>query len=139
MRSGLVSLPSVKPPVLESGSSSKVPCNSVRLFFPSVLLAMAAKRKTRTVAEEMAIPGHKRASGSSSKRQTRQATRAQLLAQEEADRYKEHVPLKIRLEVDRMVEELWEEAKAMPKERLHDEVADWVLDPGSTAGRASRV
>ena len=50
VRSGLVSLPSVKPPVLESGSSSTVPCNSVRLSFPSVLLAMAAKRKTRTVA-----------------------------------------------------------------------------------------
>ena len=137
VRSGLAALPSVKPLSLASGASLKVLCNPVRLPSPSVLLAMAAKRKTKTVAEEMAIRGHKRAPGSSSKRQTRQATRAQLLAQEEADRYKEHVPLKIRLEVDRMVEELWEEAKAMPKDQLRDEVADWVLDPGSTAGRAS--
>ena len=26
--------------------------------------------------------------------------------------------------------------KHMPKECLHEEVADWVLDPGNTAGRA---
>ena len=27
--------------------------------------------------------------------------------------------------------------KNMPKDKLHREVADWVLDPGSTAGRAT--
>ena len=36
-----------------------------------------------------------------------------------------------------MVEGLWAEAKALPRETLHEEVDEWVLDPGSTAGRAS--
>ena len=36
-----------------------------------------------------------------------------------------------------MVEGLWAEAKAMPRENLHAEVVEWVLDPGNTAGRAS--
>ena len=36
-----------------------------------------------------------------------------------------------------MVEGLWVEAKSMPRENLHEEVVEWVLDPGNTAGRAS--
>ena len=36
-----------------------------------------------------------------------------------------------------MVGELWEEVKLMPKEFLHEEVADWVLDPGTMESRAS--
>ena len=36
-----------------------------------------------------------------------------------------------------MVEGLWDEVKDMLRESLHAEVADWVLDPGSTAGRAA--
>ena len=42
-----------------------------------------------------------------------QATHAQLQAQEEADLYKEHVPFSIHLEVERVVEGLWAEEKAM--------------------------
>ena len=34
-------------------------------------------------------------------------------------------------------EDLWTTVKNMPREELHQEVADWVLDPGSTAGRAA--
>ena len=36
-----------------------------------------------------------------------------------------------------MVAELWEEAMLMPKECLHEEVADWVLDPGTMESIAS--
>ena len=36
-----------------------------------------------------------------------------------------------------MVAKLWEEVKLMPKETLHKEVVDWVLDPGTIAVRAS--
>ena len=36
-----------------------------------------------------------------------------------------------------MVAELCEEVKLMPKECLHEEVADWVLDPGTMESRAS--
>ena len=36
-----------------------------------------------------------------------------------------------------MVEDLWTTVKNMPKDDLHQEVADWVLDPGSTAGRTT--
>ena len=36
-----------------------------------------------------------------------------------------------------MVEGLWVEVKAMPRENLHAEVAEWILDPGNTAGHAS--
>ena len=36
-----------------------------------------------------------------------------------------------------MVEELWEEVKLMPTKILHKEVASWVLELGTTAGRAS--
>ena len=41
-------------------------------------------------------------------RRTRQATRAQLQAQEEAEHFKEHVMLGIRLEVEKVVGKLWE-------------------------------
>ena len=43
--------------------------------------------------------------------------------------------MKIILEVEERVEELWHAVKNMPKEDLHQEVADWVLDPGTNAGR----
>ena len=36
-----------------------------------------------------------------------------------------------------MVERLWVEVKSMPRENLHAEVAEWVLDPGNMVGRAS--
>ena len=36
-----------------------------------------------------------------------------------------------------MVKDLWAEVKCMPWEYLHVEVAEWVLDPGNTVGRAS--
>ena len=66
-------------------------------------------------------PGHK---GKGIMRRTRQATRVQLQAQEAAKFYKEHVPLGIRLEVEKVVGDIWEEVKLMPKEGLHKEVAD---------------
>ena len=50
--------------------------------------------------------------------------------------YKDHVPLAIQLEFDNFVGNLWEEVKAMPFEDLHKEVANWVLDPRNTVGRA---
>ena len=70
-------------------------------------------------------------------RRTRQTTKAQLQAQEEAELFKEHVPLNICREVERVVEGLWAEVKAMPWEILHVKVADWVLDPSNTVVRAS--
>ena len=36
-----------------------------------------------------------------------------------------------------MVAELWEEVKLMLKECLHEEVTNWVLDPGTMESRAS--
>ena len=41
------------------------------------------------------------------------------------------------MEVEKVVGDLWEEVKLMSKETLHKEVADWVLDPGTTIGKAS--
>ena len=47
------------------------------------------------------------------------------------------MPLSIRLEVDKVVGDLWAEVKAMSFEDLRKEVAYWVLNPGSTVARAS--
>ena len=75
-------------------------------------------------------------SGKNAARPTRRAIRAQLLAQEEAKFFNDNTPLNILQEVENKAEDLWTKVKNMPKEDLHREVADWVLDPGSTAGRA---
>ena len=85
---------------------------------------MAPKRQPRREGGSGETSGITLVKGNSAKRQTRQATRAQIQAQEEADHYKEHVPLSIRMEVERVVEGLWVEAKAMPRENLHEVVAD---------------
>ena len=45
--------------------------------------------------------------------------------------------LSIRLEVEKVVGDLWAEVKAMSSEELRKEVADWILNLGSTVGRAS--
>ena len=50
--------------------------------------------------------------------------------------FKEHVLLGIRLEVEKVVGDLWEEVKLMPTKTLHKEVVDWVLDLGTTVGKA---
>ena len=55
-------------------------------------------------------------------RRTHQATRVQLQAQEAMEFYKEHIPLGIRLEVEKVVGDIWEEVKLMPKEDLRNEV-----------------
>ena len=67
----------------------------------------------------------------------RRATRAQLQAQEEVEIFKDNIPLNIRREVEDIAEDLWISVRSMPKDELRREVADWVLDPGSTAGRAA--
>ena len=98
---------------------------------------MAPKRSVRVdlgSTEATASPDRK---GKGILRRTRQATRAQLQAQEAAEFFKEHVPLGIRLEVEKVVGDIWDEVKIMPMETLHKEVADWVLDPSTMAGRAS--
>ena len=59
----------------------------------------------------------------------------QFQAQEEAKFFKDNIPLNIRREVEGKVEDLWNTVKNMPQEELHQEVADWVLDLGSTARR----
>ena len=41
------------------------------------------------------------------------------------------------MEIEKVVGNLWEEVKLMPAEDLRKEVADWVVDPGTTTGRAS--
>ena len=51
--------------------------------------------------------------------------------------YKEHVPLGICLEVEKVVGDLWEEVKCMTKEDVRKEVEKWVLGPETKAGRAS--
>ena len=76
-------------------------------------------------------------SGKNVARPTRRATRAQLLAHEEAEFLKDNIPLNIHQEVKNKAEDLWTKVKNMPKEDLHGEVVDWVLDPASTAGRAA--
>ena len=45
-------------------------------------------------------------------------------AQEVADLFKEHVPLAIRKEIERVARNMWEEVKLMPIEDLHREVED---------------
>ena len=47
------------------------------------------------------------------------ATRAQIQAQEEADFFKDHIPLSIRWKVEGKVEDLWYTMKNMPREDLH--------------------
>ena len=53
------------------------------------------------------------------------------------DYFKDHIPLNICWEVEGKAEDLWHMVKSMPKEYLHQEVADWVLDPDTTMGRAT--
>ena len=45
--------------------------------------------------------------------------------------------LSVRLEVEKVVGDLWVEVKTMSLEDFHKEVVDWVLDSGSMMGRAS--
>ena len=80
---------------------------------------------------------HPECKGKGILRRNCQATRAQIQSQEEAKHFKEHVPLEIRLEVNKVVIEVWEEVKLMLKECLHEELANWVLDPGTMESRAS--
>ena len=61
---------------------------------------------------------------SSAAKPTRRATRAQLQAQEEAEFFKDNIPLNIRHEVEDIAEDLWTSVKNMPKEDLHQEVVD---------------
>ena len=49
---------------------------------------------------------------------TRRATRAQLQAQEEAEFFKDNIPLKIRREVEDIAEDLWDSVINMPKDDL---------------------
>ena len=65
------------------------------------------------------------------------ARRVQIQAQEEANFFKDHIPLSICQEVKDKVKDLWYTVKNIPKEDLHQEVVDWVLDPGTTAGHAT--
>ena len=48
----------------------------------------------------------------------------QIQAQEEADFFKDHIPLSIHREVEGKVKDLCYTVKNMPKEYLHQEVAD---------------
>ena len=63
------------------------------------------------------------------------ATRLQLQAQEEVEYFKDNIPLNIHLEVEERAKDLWHTGKNMPKEDLHQEVEEWVLDPRTTTGR----
>ena len=40
------------------------------------------------------------------------------------------------MEVEKVVGDLWAEVKTMSSKDLHKEVADWVLELGTTMGRA---
>ena len=40
-------------------------------------------------------------------------------------------------EIDAIKKELWEKVKATPMDEIREEVEEWVLDLGTTAGRAS--
>ena len=63
-------------------------------------------------------------SGQNAARPTRRVTRAQLLAQEEAELFKDNIPVNIRHEVEDIAEDLWTSVKNMPKEDLWRDVAD---------------
>ena len=55
---------------------------------------------------------------------TKPVTRMQLQAQEAAYFYKEHVPLSVRIEVEKVVGELWVEVKSLSSTDLRKDVAD---------------
>ena len=55
---------------------------------------------------------------------TKPVTRMQLQAQEAADLYKEHVSLSVRVEVEKVVGDLWVEVKSLTSAYLWKEVAD---------------
>ena len=55
---------------------------------------------------------------------TKPMTRMQLQAQEAADLYKEHVSLSVRVEVEKVVGDLWAEVKSLSSEDLRKEAAD---------------
>ena len=101
-----MSLLAVRFRAVEFGFAKRPFCCSVWLLSPLVLPAMAPKLHSRKDEEKVVAPGLKRFARNSSKKQTRQETCTQILAQEEAYHYKENVTLSIYLEVERVVEGL---------------------------------
>ena len=64
------------------------------------------------------------------------ALHTQLHAKEATESYKDHMPLAIQLEINKLVRNVWDEVKENPTEELHKEVDDWVIDLGNTVGHA---
>ena len=115
---------------IQKGITSR-DCRGARKFF--ILQLQMAPRGQLVKGKARADPEQ----AASAVNHHRRKTRAQLQAQEEAEIFKDNIPLKIRREVEAIAEDLWTSVRSMPKDELRREVADWVLDPGSTAGRAA--
>ena len=65
------------------------------------------------------------------------ATQAQLHAQAATSFCTDRIPLAARKAIEIVEKDLWEQVKAMPIEEVRQEVEEWVVDPGSTAGWAA--
>jgi len=65
------------------------------------------------------------------------ATRAQSRAQEAAHFFHNRLPSPVRDELECIEKRLWDSVKEIPVDELRSEVEDWVVDPGTTAGRAT--
>ena len=58
----------------------------------------------------------------------------QIHAQEPTNFFKEHFPLAICKEIQRVTGNLWEEVKFIPTEDLYRKVEYWVVDPKNMVG-----
>jgi len=65
------------------------------------------------------------------------ATRTQARAQEAGHFFRNRLPSPVREEIESMEKRLWDTIQDLPADELRGEVEEWVMDPGSTAGRAS--
>ena len=51
--------------------------------------------------------------------------------------FREIIPPTIRGEIEQVENDMWEEVNSLHMDEIREEVAEWVQDPGSTAGHLS--
>ena len=64
-------------------------------------------------------------------------TRDKLHAQVAAELFKDRISLMVHQAMKGIKKDLWEQVSSMPIETVREEVEGWIIDPSSTAGRAS--
>lgn len=102
------------------------------------LCNMAPTRNSHAKMSVGEAPAVHRESGKGVARRSKgTATRAQLHDQAATSFFTDRIPLAARKAIEIVEKDLWEQVKAMPIEEVRQEVEEWVVDPGSTAGWAA--